>query len=211
MPQPDLSDLNEWNVLVGRVSGNWDRAALKVQPFSEAPGRFAAGARLCAEASGAVGSERRESERRVLEVRSSRRSGHAWIIDCGLSTAAEAAALKGAQLFVHPAMRLPLDEDEFYIDQLLGLRVQTEAGEDLGEIEEVLETPAHDVYVTPLAMIPGHSDFIARTDFENRLLIVRDVPGLRIADANSDSADERSNERAQDNEEVAPAGEADGA
>ncbi len=206
MPQPDLSDLNEWNVLVGRVSGTWDRAALKVQPFSEAPGRFAAGARLCAEASGAV-----NSERRVLEVRSSRRSGHAWILDCGLNTAAEAAAFRGAQLFVHPAMRPPLQEDEFYIDQLLGLRVQTEAGEDLGEIEEVLETPAHDVYVTPLAMIPGHSDFIARTDFENRVLVVRDAPGLRIADASAGSADARSEDADEGHQVEAPAGGASGA
>ncbi|MDQ3812579.1 MAG: hypothetical protein M3347_01355, partial [Armatimonadota bacterium] len=62
------------------------------------------------------------------------------------------------------------------------LRVRTESGEDLGEIEEILEGPAHDVYATAHAMIPGHADFIVSTDFENKLLIVRDVPGLKIAD-----------------------------
>ena len=56
----------------------------------------------------------------------------------------------------------------------------TEAGKDLGEIEEILETPAHDVYVTPHAMIPGHAEFIVKTDFENKVLVVRDVPGLKI-------------------------------
>lgn len=188
MTQPDLSDLDEWSVLVGRVSGSWDRVALKVQPFSTTPGRFAAGARLCAELNGEINGET-GSERRLLEVRAARPSGHSWILDCGLRTPQEAAAFKGASLFIHPAMRPPLGEGEFYLDQILGLRVQTEAGEDLGEIEEVLETPAHDVYVTPRAMIPGHRDFIARTDFENKVLVVRDVPGLR-----ADGGDQKASE-----------------
>jgi 16S rRNA processing protein RimM len=168
--QPLDTDLDGWNVLVGRVSGTWDRASLKVQPFSTTPGRFDTGAKLCA-ASGA--------QRRLLTVQSSRKTGHSWILDCGLSTPAEAEALRGAELFIHPSMRPPLPEGEFYLDELLGMRVQTEAGEDLGEIEEVLETPAHDVYVTPLAMIPGHAEFVVKTDFDNKVLIVRDVSGLR--------------------------------
>jgi 16S rRNA processing protein RimM len=167
----DAGNLDSWNVLVGRVSGTWDRASLKIQPFSTTPGRFDAGTKLCA-ASG--------SQRGLLTVQASRKTGHSWILDCGLPTSADAEALRGAALFIHPSMRPPLPEDEFYPDQLLGLRVRTEAGEDLGEIEEVLETPAHDVYVTAWAMIPGHAEFIVKTDFENKALIVRDVPGLKI-------------------------------
>lgn len=165
-----VDDLAEWNVLVGRVSERWDRAALKVKPFSNAPGRFDAGARLCAVTPGG---------RCLLTVRESRRSGHSWILDCGLAGTAAAEVLRGAELFIHPSMRPPLPPDEFYLDQLLGLRVRTEAGEDLGEIEEVLETPAHNVYVTSFAMIPGVPEFIVQTDFDNNLLVVRDVPGLR--------------------------------
>lgn len=166
-------DLETWTVLVGRVSGHWDKANLKVKPYSTTPGRFAAGARLCAVAG---------NKRQLLEVRSSRASGHSWILDCGLQTTEQATALHGAELYIHPSMRPPLPEGEFYIDDLMGLRVQTEAGEDLGEIEEVLETPAHDVYVTPLAMIPGVAEFVVTTDWEKKILVVRDVPGLRIED-----------------------------
>lgn len=164
------SDLNEWDVLVGRVSGRWDYASLKVQPFSQVPGRFDAGVQLCIAA---------PSGRRLLKILHSKRSGHSFILNCGIDSTAEAEAMIGAQLFIHPSMRPPLPEGEFYIDELLGVRVQTEAGDDWGEIEEVLETPAHDVYVTPHAMIPGHSEFIVRTDWDNRVLVVRDVPGLR--------------------------------
>lgn len=167
---PSLDDLSTWNVLVGQVSGRWDHANLKVKPYSTTPGRFAAGARLCVAT---------PSGPRLLTVVASRASGHQWILDCGLRTTEEAEALKGAELFIHPSMRPPLPADEFYLDQLIGLHVWTESGEDLGEIEEVLETPANNVYVTPLAMIPGHADFVVRTDFNKKVLIVRDVPGLR--------------------------------
>jgi 16S rRNA processing protein RimM len=164
------ADLNEWDVMIGRVSGRWDHASLKVQPFSQTPSHFDAGAQICIAA---------PPGRRLLKVLHSKRSGHSFILNCGIDSTAEAQAMIGAELFIHPSMRPPLPEDEFYIDELLGMRVQTEAGDDWGEIEEVLETPAHDVYVTPCAMIPGHSEFIVSTDWENRVLVVRDVPGLR--------------------------------
>jgi hypothetical protein len=41
------ADLNEWDVLIGRVSGRWDYASLKVQAFSQTPSHFDAG-RSCA-------------------------------------------------------------------------------------------------------------------------------------------------------------------
>src|SRR5947209_7527 len=110
----NLDDLASWNVVVGRVSGRWDRADLKVKPFSTTPGRFAAGVKLCA----ATG-----TGRRLLTVLTSRASGNQWILDCGLTTPEEADALQGVELFIHPSMRPPLPPDEFYLDQLLGLRV----------------------------------------------------------------------------------------
>jgi 16S rRNA processing protein RimM len=75
-------------------------------------------------------------------------------------------------------MRAPLDEDEFYLDEALGMRVVLEDGEELGEVEEILETSAHDVYVTPRAMIPVVPEFIISRDFENRVITVRRWEGL---------------------------------
>jgi 16S rRNA processing protein RimM len=171
---PDLAelkrDLDRWNVLVGKITGHWDRANLKVAPLSEVPDRFAAGKVLCATVNG---------KRQLLEIRTSRKSGHSFIIDVGLTATPQAEALKGAELWIHPAMRPKLPPDEFYYDQLIGLQVQTESGEDLGKIEEILESKAHMIYVTPLAMIPGVAEFVVSTDWDNKVLVVRDVPGLK--------------------------------
>lgn len=77
-------------------------------------------------------------------------------------------------------MRPPLPEGEFYLDEILGFQVRTENGEELGTVDDVLETPAHNVYVTETAMIPAHREFIAETDWKSRVLIVRDIPGLKL-------------------------------
>ncbi len=170
MSNDSSEDLATWDVLVGNVIGDWDRANLKVKPFSDAPGRFAAGARFCVEQNG---------KRRLLTVRTSRAIGHTFILDVGLNAAAEAQSLKGAELLIHRSMRPPLPAGEFYVTDVLGMKVITENGDDWGEVEEILETPAHDVYVTASAMIPSHDEFVVRRDWDNRVLVVRDVPGLR--------------------------------
>jgi len=165
LPNPDLlQQLETWDVLVGRVTGHWDRASLCIISFSDTPGRFGADALLCAA---------KDGKRRALKVLSSRRQGKHLILDCGLATE-EAIALKNAELFVHVSMRPPLPEGEFYADQILGMKVQTENGRDLGEVEEILETPAHDIYCTSQVMIPAVPEYILKRDFENNVITVPD-------------------------------------
>jgi len=165
LPDPDLfQQLETWDVLVGRVTGHWDRASLRIIPYSDAPGRFAAGAVLCAA---------KDGQRHLLKVLLSRRQGKHMVLDCGLSNE-KAVALKGAELFVHVSMRPPLREGEFYADQILGMKVQTESGRELGKVEEILETPAHDIYCTPQVMIPAVPEYVVKRDFENKVIIVSD-------------------------------------
>ena len=168
MPSQDLDNLDEWDVIVGRVAGHWDRALLKVQPFSEVHGRFGVGKEVAVDWKGG---------KRRLKIRTSQLKAGSYLLDCGLS-GEEAQALKGAHLWIHPSMRPAPPPGEFYYDQLIGLRVVTQSGRDLGEIEDVLESKAHMVYVTPRAMIPGVEEIVLEVDFEKRQVLVSDVIGL---------------------------------
>ena len=164
-----LEDISSWDVLVGRVKGRWDKASLRITPYSEAKGRFGEGAKLCAQ----VG-----KERLLLEVKASRPKDGVWICDCGLASSEMADRLIGAELFIDRSMREKPEDGGFYVDELFGMRVVSESGVEMGEITEVLETPNNDVYVTPKAMIPAHPDFIVSRDMEARVIVVRDIPGL---------------------------------
>ena len=152
----------EWDVPVGRIKATWDKAFLRVIVYADVPGRFDVGRKFAVQ----------KPEPRLLEIKKWRLKDNAIILDCGIETSAEANALVGQEIFVHPSMRAPLDADEYYLDEALGMRVVLEDGEELGEIEEILESAAHDIYVTPRAMIPNVPEFVLSRDFENRVSTV---------------------------------------
>ncbi len=54
---------------------------------------------------------------------------------------------KGCDLMVTRENAVPLEEDEYYIADLIGLKVVTDEGKTLGKLKEVLQTGANDVYV----------------------------------------------------------------
>jgi 16S rRNA processing protein RimM len=92
-------------------------------------------------------------------------------------TAAE--ALRNTPIFL-PKSELPsLPEGAYYDWQLKGLKVITESGEALGQIEKVLYNPAaNDVYETDKALIPAHAQFVLSVDLEAGQMVVCDDPGL---------------------------------
>lgn len=96
----------------------------------------------------------------------------------GIDDISAAEEMRGWELWV-PAMKpRELSEGEYYIHDLVGLRVLTEDGEDLGEVTEVILGPANDVYFTDKAMIPALKDIVKKIDLEGGKMIVRYVPGM---------------------------------
>lgn len=164
-----LTDLETWTVVTGRIRGRWDHSRLRIKPFTDQTERFQPGAKLC------VAPE--EGPRQLLTIQASDAKDHDWVCDCGIQTSEAADALVGSMVYIHPSMRRALPEGEFYLDDIFGLRVKTESGKDLGEIYEILESPAHNIYVTRRAMIPAHPDFIVKTDWETKTLTVKDILG----------------------------------
>ncbi|TFG70341.1 MAG: ribosome maturation factor RimM, partial [Anaerolineales bacterium] len=78
---------------------------------------------------------------------------------------------------------IPLEPDEFYTYQVIGLEVQTESGDVLGEIVEVLEPPgANEIFVVHGArgeiLIPVIADVIRHLDLDSGVVIINPIPGL---------------------------------
>ena len=77
----------------------------------------------------------------------------------------------------------PLGEDEFFLDDLIGLEVVTEESEAVGKVKEILELPAQPVCVVARAgeadvLIPAVPEFIVDIDFDAGRLVVRPIEGL---------------------------------
>jgi 16S rRNA processing protein RimM len=77
----------------------------------------------------------------------------------------------------------PPDPEEFYDHQLVGLQVQDEGGDVVGEVAEVLHHPAHEVLVVrrdegPDALVPFVAALVPDVDVEGGRVTVADRPGL---------------------------------
>lgn len=59
----------------------------------------------------------------------------------------DVAGFKGMGLYVTREDAIPLEEGEYYVKDMIGLKVVTEEGETLGVLKDVMETGANDVYV----------------------------------------------------------------
>jgi len=79
-----------------------------------------------------------------------------------------------------PGDKLPeLDEDEYRTIDLIGMEVATEEGETLGVIDDVMESPAHDIIVVGPILIPAVKEFIRKIDLKGNKMIVKLIEGMR--------------------------------
>jgi 16S rRNA processing protein RimM len=101
----------------------------------------------------------------------------------GVDNMTQAERLKGMELKIPSEKALPLEEGEYYIRDIYGLRVLTEDGEDLGEIDDIIQTGANDVYVAKkngkTLMLPAIKQCVLGVDLEKRVMTVKLMDGLR--------------------------------
>ena len=87
-------------------------------------------------------------------------------------------------LYVTRENAVPLGENEYFIADLIGLKVVSDEGEELGDLSDVLQTGANDVYVvskenTPDLLVPAIRDCIRQVDIESGTMQVHLLAGLR--------------------------------
>ena len=102
----------------------------------------------------------------------------------GYNTPEEARLIRNQDLLIDREDALPLREGEYYVPDLIGMRVVTDEGEEIGVLKDVLETGANDVYSveTPEGqeiLIPKIPQCILEVDVEGQLMKVHLLPGLR--------------------------------
>lgn len=95
----------------------------------------------------------------------------------------EVSSLRQARLLISREQALPLEEGEYYVADLLGLKVVADDGRELGILTDVLTTGANDVYVIGRQgqsdlMIPAIRQCVLKTDLEAGEILVHLLPGL---------------------------------
>ena len=164
-------------ILCGFIKGaHGVRGLVKVESLSDNPARFAAGSIL------EVQLPQKPPQSLSVETASAHK-GQLLVQFAGVNSKEAADRLRGAKLMASVASSAPLAAGQFYHYQLIGLRV-LENGLDLGQIVEILDRPANDLYVlqTPEGqevLIPALKQIIKRIDLEQKLMEVELPAGLK--------------------------------
>ena len=101
----------------------------------------------------------------------------------GMDRIEDVEKLKGAELLINREDAIPLEEGEYFIPDLLGLRVVTDDGRELGVIKDVIETGANNVYDVQnedgaRILIPAIPQCILDVRLEEGDMTVHLLPGL---------------------------------
>lgn len=101
----------------------------------------------------------------------------------GIDDRNDVESWRGLCLMLPLADVVPLDEDEFYTYQLIGVTLHTESGDVIGEITDIMETGANDVYIVKSSeygeiLVPDMPDLWVDLDLDKGSGIVRLPDGL---------------------------------
>ena len=154
-------------IRIGQVTGAYGlEGAVKVMPLTDFEDRFDPGALLVLDGSPHAVEWSRE--------------GHPGLVVKlqGIENRTVADLLRGRYLEVPDEEMRTLEEGRFYHRQVIGLEVVTESGDSVGVIEEILERPANDVWVSREGqiehLIPATGNAIVKVDLETRRIVVAD-------------------------------------
>ncbi len=94
----------------------------------------------------------------------------------------EAEELRGMLVQIPTEEAVPLEEGEYYHFQIIGAAVETESGEALGRVVEVLETGANDVYIVrgPRGelLVPAIESVVRELGLDAKRVVIRPLPGM---------------------------------
>lgn len=159
-------------IAVGRINSPWGvRGHVKVTPLTHNPERLAVGSRVLVAG----------VPRTIKDVKSPR--GFPCILFEGITGTDAANRLRDALIEIDEDELPPLPEGEYYIHDLIGLRVVATTGEELGTLDDVLETGANDVYLVKRPgqkdlLVPVIDDVVIEVDLDAGTVTIEVIPGL---------------------------------
>lgn len=165
-------------VEVGKIVGAWGiKGGIKVHPYAADPQALFSSKRWFALTPGPkTGADPEQALLRVVEAREQGENIVARVHDVDDRNAAE--ALKGTRLFVSRASFPTASDGEYYWVDLIGLRVVNRAGDELGEVREMLSTGAHSVLCVAAEgdseqrLIPFVDAYVDTVDLAQRRIVV---------------------------------------
>ena len=124
-----------------------------------------------------------DARKRRLELRGVRfNKSYALLRFANVNTRDAAERLRDKLVLIDMEQAAPLKDGQYYLFQLIGLRVVVD-GAEIGRIKEVIQTGANDVYIVENdahdeLLLPAHDETIAGIDFDAQIVTMTLPDGL---------------------------------
>jgi 16S rRNA processing protein RimM len=151
------------------------KGEIKIEPMTDHPDRFKDLRRVYL-----TSPRGEEKECAIASVRYM--NGEPVLLLKGYDTPEKARELNGWLVQVPREEAVPLTEGRYYWFELIGMEVESEAGEKLGTIIDIFETGSNDVYVMKAGKkeiyLPATGEVIRRIDRTTKRMIIHVTEGL---------------------------------
>lgn len=99
----------------------------------------------------------------------------------GIDTREDAERIANHDLVIPAEEAVELPEDEYWVDDIIGMDVVTLSGDHIGRVTDVLRTGSNDVYVVNNSnehLIPAIKEVVKKISLEDRKITIEPIPGL---------------------------------
>lgn len=124
-----------------------------------------------------------EKEMDVFEIAVMRAQKKQYILKLkGIDHISQAESLRGRSIYVDSWQEDELQEDEYFVEELIGIKVLDESEHLIGHLHSIIESPANEIYVVEgsygQVLIPAVSAFILSVSIPDRQMHVRLLEGM---------------------------------
>lgn len=120
----------------------------------------------------------------IREIQKVRYQGNVVILKLrGIEDRNASEAQRNKGVYIEETDLKELPEDTYYVRDLIGMRVEREDGSLVGELTDVIQNSAQDLYEIKLengkkALLPVVKEFVLSVDLRERVIIVKPPQGL---------------------------------
>lgn len=171
IPQADPPAASEERIYIGKVgAAHGVRGEIRLVPLSDVPGRFQSLGRVYWIGPGGL--------ERSLHVAGCRPANQYYLVSFEeITTREQAARLTNGYLALPRGERGTLPPEQYFLDQVIGLKVETEEGRFLGRVTTIWQTGSNDVYEIHgpegERLLPAMQNIILRIDLQEQRMIVQ--------------------------------------
>ena len=159
-------------IKVGKVTGAFGiRGELKVYPYTDRPERFKELDSVWA-GEKEYGMKNVKKKKKMVLLR----------LD-GITDRNAAETLRGLDLAIDREHLRELEEDEYFIFDLIGLEAVDENGNHIGRVSDVIQNSSQDLYEIETEdrkkhLIPAVYEFIPEISLDSGIMTIKPIPGL---------------------------------